>query len=387
MFSFFSVPQILLGAESVQRVGELARGMGARALLVFNGPEDGPAGSVRGVLDAAGVRVAMLRQNGEPCVEDVDGALQLARGESCDVVLGVGGGSAIDLAKAAAGLLTNGGAALDYMEVVGAGKKITRPAVPWIAVPTTAGTGAEATRNAVIGYPPGQFKASIRSELLLPRVAVIDPQLQRDVPPEVTASSGMDALCQCIEAYTSSGASALTDPLAIRGVELAGAALPRAYADGSDLSARQEMALAALFSGIALTNAGLGAVHGLAAPIGANFPVPHGTVCAALLPHILAANIQAMRASRHAGLLRYARVGRALTQRSDLTDAAAIDACVETTLRLAEQLHIPPLKRFNMGERDIAPMVELAMKTSSMKYNPVALSAASLGDALRKAIA
>src|SRR5258706_9575984 len=181
------------------------------------------------------------------------------------------------------------------MEFIGKGGKIPGPAAPWIAVPTTAGTGAEVTRNAVIGSPEHKFKASIRSENLLAKVALIDPELQVGVPPEVTAASGMDALCQLIESYTSTGAGVLTDALAERGMNLAIGAILRAYRDGNDLEAREQMALAALFSGITLTNAGLGAVHGFAAPLGANFPAPHGVICARLLPAVIAANREALR--------------------------------------------------------------------------------------------
>src|SRR5690242_13186458 len=290
-FELSSVGRIFFGRGQVRRLGEIARSMGSAALVVHNGPV--PA-AVEAALSGTGMRTVLVRQHGEPKVEDVDRGLAAARENGCDLVIGVGGGSAIDAAKAVAGLLTNGGAALDYMEVIGKGQKITRPAAPWVAVPTTAGTGAEATRNAVIGSPEKRFKASIRSEHLLPRVALVDPELGVGVPPDVTARSGMDALCQCVEAYTSIGANAMTDPMALHGVALAGRSLRRAFENGQDLDAREDMALAALLSGIALTNAGLGAVHGFAAPLGANFPAPHGTVCAALLPHVIAANVAAL---------------------------------------------------------------------------------------------
>jgi alcohol dehydrogenase class IV len=303
------------------------------------------------------------------------------------VVIGLGGGSAIDAAKAVAALLGNGGSAVDYMEVVGKGLKITKSATPWMAIPTTAGTGAEATRNAVIGLPERKFKASIRSELLLPRVALVDAELGVDVPAAVTASSGMDALCQLIESYTSSGATVMTDGLAMEGIGLAAWALPRAYRDGGDVEAREAMALAALLSGMTLTNAGLGAVHGFAAPIGANFPVPHGTVCAALLPHVIAANVAVLRGSGgQAGLARYAAVGRTLTGEARLPEAEAIDACVRHVTDLARELKIPALAQFGLAETDVAEMVSLARRASSMRYNPVALSDEALAAALRAAI-
>ena len=390
VFEFHSVGRVLFGRGQVKRLGEVVAGLGSSPLIVYNGDEPGRGGALdRAVrlLSDAGVRHALLRQKGEPRVEDVDRGVEVAKQSGCDVVVGLGGGSAIDAAKAVAGLLTNGGSALDYMEVVGRGQKITKPAAPWVAVPTTAGTGAEATRNAVIGFPEKRFKASLRSEHLLPRVALVDPELGVAVPPEVTAQSGMDALCQCIESYTSTGAQPVTDALALQGVTLAARSLRRAYLDGSDLDAREDMAMAALLSGVCLTNAGLGAVHGFAAPLGANFPAPHGAVCAALLPHVIGANIRALNDSSpsHPVLARYAVVGRALAQRPDLPAVAAMEAAEGVTLDLARDLNIPPLERWGVGFGDVTELIALARKASSMRYNPVTLSDAALADVLYRA--
>lgn len=385
-FEFHSVPRVVFGRGELRRVGELAAGMGRAAMVIDNGESTGER--VASELGAAGVGALLRRQRGEPTVADVDAALAEARAAGCDLVVGAGGGSAIDAAKAVAGLLTNGGAVTDYMEVVGRGQKITKAAAPWIAVPTTAGTGAEATRNAVIGLPEKRFKASLRSELLMARAAVIDPELGVDVPPDVTARSGMDALCQLIESYTSSGANAVTDPLALRGVELAAGSLLAAFRDGHDVAAREAMALAAYLSGVTLTNAGLGAVHGFAAPLGANYPVPHGTICAALLPHVIAANLRAV-ASGETGLdthARYATLGRILTAGAQMTDDQAAWACAHTAARLVRDLDIPPLGVFGIEERDVPEMVGLARKASSMKFNPVVLSDEALAAALTSAI-
>src|SRR5687767_10923162 len=239
-FEFNTVSRVIFGVGEIRRAGELAATLGGSAMIVFNGPDVGER--VARLLAEKGVRSTLCRQRGEPVVADVDAAVDEARRAGCDMVIGVGGGSAIDAAKAVAGLLTNGGSAVDYMEVVGAGRKVTRPAAPWIAIPTTAGTGAEATRNAVIGLPEKKFKASIRSELLLPRVALIDPELGAEVPAAVAAASAMDALCQLIESYTSSGANPLSDALAVHGIALASRSLRRACVDG-DLDARGDMAL------------------------------------------------------------------------------------------------------------------------------------------------
>jgi alcohol dehydrogenase class IV len=381
-FEFTSPSRILFGVGQSSRLPDLARQLGSKALIIFNTGQD------LAHRLAADLPQVLLPQPGEPQVNDVDHALQTARENACDLVIGLGGGSAIDAAKAVAGLLTNGGCALDYMEVVGKGHKISRPAAPWIAIPTTAGTGAEATRNAVIGSPEHHFKASIRSEHLLPRIVLIDPQLGVDVPPHVTAASGMDALCQCIESYTSTGAQPITDALALQGIALAGRALRRAFGNGHDLDARQDMALAALLSGITLANAGLGAVHGFAAPLGANFPVPHGAACAALLPPVLQANVHALRTQSpaHPVLNKYARIGRTLVGTQDLSDNQAIDAGIEFLDRLLRDLHIPPLRQFGLTAQSVPNLVSLARKASSMRYNPVVLSDEALSAALQKAI-
>jgi alcohol dehydrogenase class IV len=354
-FDFFNVPRIVFGRGQLKRLGEFIP-PGARPLLIYNGRP------------IEGSYAAKVHQRGEPTVADIDAALTIAREANCNFVIGQGGGSAIDAAKAVAGLLANGGVATDYMEVIGAGKRITKRAVPWIAIPTTAGTGAEVTRNAVIGAPEKKFKASIRSEHLMARVALIDPELGVDVPPEVTARSGADALCQCIEAYVSSGANPLTDAIALQGIELAGRYLKRVYDNGQDLEAREGMALAALIGGIALTNAGLGAVHGFAAPLGANFPIPHGAICGVLLPHVI-------RSNRSHGVLKYADVDKALG-----ADAAGFCAA------LVEQLTLPPLASFGLAQSDIAPMVALAKRASSMRYNPVVLDDTELAEILGASI-
>ena len=390
-FEFCTVRRVVFGCGQFARIGELAGEFGRAALVTANGDDPGRGGAVDRLADMladAGVRHVFVRQRGEPTVADVDRALAAARSEECDMVIGLGGGSAIDAAKAVAGLLTNGGSAIDYMEVVGQGLKITRPAAPWIAVPTTAGTGAEVTRNAVISCPERRFKASIRGEHLLARAVVVDPALGVPVPADVTARAGMDALCQLIESYTSTGARCVTDALAMAGIARAGRSLAAACRDGANLDAREDMALAALLSGITLTNAGLGAVHGFAAPLGANFPVPHGAVCAALLPHVMAANVGALRADSpdQPVLRRYASIGRVLAQDADLDDADAADAGIRFVRDLARDLAIPPLGHFGVSAEHVGEMAALARKSSSMRYNPVALPEEVLCEVLRAAV-
>jgi len=388
VFEYHSLPRVVFGRGQVARVGEIAGRFGSSVLIIHAGTGAGSHEPVRIVerhLSEAGVRAVLLRQRGEPRVSDVERAVDAARRHGCDALVAVGGGSAVDCAKAAAGLLTNGGSPLDYMEVVGRGRKLAQPAAPWIAIPTTAGSGAEATRNAVIACPEKQFKASIRSEHLLARAAIVDPELGDDVPDAVRAASGLDALAQLIEAFVSRGASPLTDALALQGLRLAGRSLRPAVL-AADHSARDEMALAALLSGMALANAGLGAVHGFAAPLGAKYPVPHGVACAALLPHVIAANISVARKSDHRLLAKFAEIGRALAGRADLAEPAALDACGEFTASLVKDLSIPALGSFGISAADVPELVELARKSSSMKYNPVDLSGECLAEILRKAL-
>jgi len=390
-FEFNSVKRVIFARGGLGRIGELAAELGHSAMVVTNAGQPGDGGVVDGLaemLAEAEMPSAFWRQRGEPTVDGVETATKLAREKGCDMVIGLGGGSAIDTAKAVAALLTNGGGPLDYMEVVGKGRAICRPAAAWIAVPTTAGTGAEVTRNAVIASPERHFKASIRSVHLLPRVALIDAELGVPVRPDVTARAGMDAICQLIESYTSARAQPITDALAIKGVALAGGALRRAYGDGGDLDAREAMAMAALLGGVTLTNAGLGAVHGFAAPLGANFPIPHGVVCGVLLGGVMAANVKALRAesAEHLTLGRYAEIGRALTNRPSLADAEAIHAGIEFAAALVKDLHIPPLGQFGLTAQHIPEMVALAGKSSSMRCNPVRLSDDVLAEILQGAL-
>jgi len=289
-FEFATAARIVFGAGSVREVAPAAKSMGRRALLV--------TGVSAELLGKTGLEGATLAVEGEPTLELVRRGVALALAERCDLVIGLGGGSAIDAGKAVAALLSNGGDPLDYLEVVGEGRGLHAPSAPFIAVPTTAGTGAEVTRNAVLASPEHRVKASLRSPWMLPRLAVVDPELTFDLPPAITASTGLDALTQLIEPYVSVRANPMTDMFCLEGMGRAARSLGRAYADGHDAAARTDMSLASLLGGLALANAGLGVVHGFAAPIGGAFEAPHGAVCAALLPHGMDANIRALPGSR-----------------------------------------------------------------------------------------
>ena len=303
------------------------------------------------------------------------------------MVVSIGGGSVIDTGKAVAMLLGNGGDPLDYLEVVGAGHAITRPAVPCVAVPTTAGTGAEVTANAVLAVPSHRVKASLRSPLMIPRVALVDPLLTVSCPAPVTAASGLDALTQCLEPFVSVQANPLTDGLAREGLRRAGTGLRAAYADGGDLGARADMAMCSLLGGMALANAKLGAVHGLAGVIGGTADVPHGLACAALLTPVIEANVRALRSAgpRPAALDvldRYTEAARLLTghQAASIEDGLA---WIRETLTL---LHVPGLAVFGLGPQDADDIAAKAMTSSSMKGNPVTLSHADLKAVLLQAL-
>jgi alcohol dehydrogenase class IV len=328
----------------------------------------------------------MISIEHEPTTDDIVRAVERARGAECDFVIGFGGGAALDAAKAIAALLTNDGELLDYLEVIGRGKSLARPGAPCIAIPTTAGTGAEVTRNAVLASPTHRVKVSLRSIHLLPRVALIDPDLTCSLPPEITASTGLDALTQLIEPYTSPRANPLTDAVCVDGIRRVARSLRRAFESGHDTSAREDMALASLYGGLALANAGLGAVHGFAGPIGGMFPAPHGAVCAALLPHVMAANLNALRARAPASaietLRRYEEVARLLTGRMD---AAPVDG-VRWVESLVADLGIRPLSAYGVSRADFPPLIEAATKASSMKANPIPLTREELAGILDRGL-
>jgi alcohol dehydrogenase class IV len=299
-------------------------------------------------------------------------------------VIGFGGGSPLDTAKAVSALLTNPGNLLDYLEVVGRAQPLARPAAPCIAIPTTAGTGAEVTRNAVLASPAHQVKVSLRSPHLLPRLALIDPELTRDLPPALTASTGLDALAQLIEPFVSNRANPLTDGLCIEGLRRVARSLRLSFHDGHCAAAREDMALASLFGGLALANAGLGAVHGFAAPIGGTFSAPHGVVCAALLPHVMAVNMQAARVRLPGGgtLQRYTQVARLLTGDS----TATAEDGVRWVRALVVELQVPGLRAYGVATEHIPILVERAAKASSMKTNPLPLNSDELAEILARSL-
>ena len=382
-FEFATATRIIFGPGSVREVPALARAMGDRALVV-TGSSVERAQLLIGQLGEERIRCVTFAIPGEPTTAIVTQGVALARQEGCNLVIAFGGGSAIDGAKAIAALLTNGGGLLDYLEVVGLGKPLAHPSAPFIAIPTTAGTGTEVTRNAVLASPEHRVKASLRSPLMLARLAVVDPELTYALPAAVTASTGLDALTQLIEPYVSCRANPMTDALCLDGIKRVARSLRRAYADGGDQAARTDMALASLFGGLALANAGLGAVHGFAAPLGGMFPAPHGTVCAALLPHVMDANARALRqrTPENKALRRYREIACLLTGRADTDIQDGIVWVTET----CRELQIPSLRQYQLTPGDVPSVVEKAAQASSMKANPIALTRPELEEILSRAL-
>ena len=382
VFEFATAGRIVFGSGSRAGLGDILAEQGRRVLVVGGGSgrHDAWLGPQ---LDAAGLPHVAFRVVGEPTVELVRAGAEAARHAAADVILGIGGGSALDAAKAIAALATQPADVLDYLEVIGRGRPLDAAPLPVVAVPTTAGTGAEVTRNAVLGCPEARVKASLRSPAMLPRAAVVDPELTLSLPRAVTAATGLDALTQLIEPFVSRKANPLTDGFCRTGLAQVKRALRAACEHPDDLAAREAMCLASLCGGLALANAGLGAVHGFAGPIGGMFSAPHGAICAILLPGVMEANIRAVRqGGAEAVLDRYGEVARLLTGDS----AAEPEDGAAWVRRLVTDLEVPTLAAHRMTRAHIAEAVAKARQASSMKGNPVVLDDDTLADIVREGL-
>ena len=387
-FEFATATRILFGPGTLREAGalvaELLNSPKPSRLLVVTGRSTQRAQPLLEILKTERLDCSTFAVEGEPTVELVQRGTQRARDENCALVIGIGGGSAVDAGKAIAALATNDGEPLDYLEVIGGGQPLKAPPLPYIAVPTTAGTGAEVTRNAVLASAEHRVKVSLRSPLMLPRVALVDPDLTCELPAAITANTGLDALTQLIEAFVSVKANPLTDGICREGIQRASRSLLTACRDGRDKDARCDMSLASLFSGLALANAGLGAVHGFAGPIGGLFDAPHGAVCAALLPHVMTVNVEALQ-RRHPdseALGRYREVAQLVTGRP----AATVEQGVQWIRQLCGELGVPPLRTHGLTDADIPTLVEKGRAASSMKGNPVALEDEELQEILTRAV-
>lgn len=381
-FEFATAGRILFGSGSSAQAGTICRGYGTRSLIV-TGARPERADFLGSLLPAAGVNFAIFPVRGEPTLAEVCEGAERARQLGAELIVGIGGGSAVDAAKAVAALATQPQGLMQYLEVIGAGYPLEQPPLPVIAIPTTAGTGAEVTRNAVLSSPEHHVKASLRHAAMLPRVAILDPVLALTCPPEVTAASGMDALTQCLEAYVSCRAQPMTDALCWEGIHRAMASLEQAVINGTDLQARENMTLAAMLSGMALANAGLGAVHGFAAPVGGQFHAPHGAICAALLAPVWQANVAAVEATGTEDQRgRFQRVAALLTGRPQASAAEALPVLHG----LATRLRIPRLAAYGIEKQHLDPLAIKASQASSMKGNPVPLPQETLVSILKRAL-
>src|SRR5687768_4982289 len=379
-FEFATAGRVIFGEGKRSMIPEMGRRYGKRGFIVC-GNDVSRVSWLTGSLEKVGVHSTVFSVFGEPTIAVAETGANEARRVNAQFVVGVGGGSAIDAAKAIAALTTNPGDPLDYLEVIGKSRPLGTSPLPVIAVPTTAGTGSEVTRNAVLASPVDKVKVSLRSAKMLPKVALVDPELTYDLPPRLTAFTGLDALTQLIEPFLSVKANPFTDGLCQEALPKVAHALPAAFRNGADREARRMMALGSLFGGLALANAGLGAVHGFAAPIGGMFSAPHGAVCAALLPWALKVNLRAVRERGSAAALnRFERLGTLLIGKNDADEA------VRWVEELCGELQVPTLRTYGIRPENFDALCERAAKASSMKANPIPLTDAELREILHLAV-
>jgi alcohol dehydrogenase class IV len=382
-FEFATATRIIFGVGTLRKIGPLVEEMGRRPLLV-TGRSTERSQPILDLLAGQGLETTAFSVAGEPTTEVARRGTQRAKEAGCDAIIGFGGGSVLDTGKAIAALLTNGGDPLDYLEVIGRGQPLTQPSAPYIAIPTTAGTGAEVTRNAVLRSTDHRVKVSLRSPFMLPRLALVDPQATYSMPPGVTASTGLDAFTQVMEPFVSNRSNPLTDALCREGMRRAARSLRQAYERGNDAGAREDMALVSLLGGLALANAKLGAVHGFAGPLGGMFPAPHGAVCASLLPHVMAVNVRALqeRDPESVPLRRYDEIAHILTG-SEKANAA--DGVVWVR-ELCQALSVPSLRAYGVTEGDFPLLIEKGSRSSSMKGNPIELTSGEMREILERGL-
>ena len=387
-FEFATAGRILFGPGVLAQVPAALAGWQIDRALLVTGRDPTRASHFAAELRSAGVATTIFTVDGEPTVELARAGVRAVRESGATAVVAFGGGSALDAGKAIAVLATNGGEPLDFLEVVGQGRALTEAPLPLVAIPTTAGTGSEVTRNAVLTAPDAGVKASLRSPSMLPRLAAVDPDLLAALPRAVIASSGLDALSQVIEPFLSLRANPLSDALAREGIRRSAGALGRAYARGlgDDAAAREALAITSLCGGLCLANAGLGAVHGFAAPAGGMLGAPHGAICAALLPHVLTVNLRALRAraQQHAALPRFRELAALLLGRPE-AEVTGEDG-ITFVEALCRALDVPGLGRHGLTAAEVPTLVARAKQASSMRGNPVVLTDTELTEIAERAL-
>ncbi len=369
-FELTSPTRIIFGNGAFENVPALAAGLGNNVLLVTGGSQRFSQ-ELCISLEEKGLRTQIFAIGSEPKTENISEAVRLCRKQECNVIVGLGGGSAIDAAKAIAAMATNPGELTNYLEVIGQNKPITEKPLPCIAIPTTAGTGSEVTKNAVIKSVGHSVKVSLRSEMMYPKIAVIDPQLSMQMSPELTAFTGIDALTHLLETFVSASLNPFLDMICSDGLTRISGFLESAFLNGNDLEARENMAFAAMLGGIALANGKLGAVHGFAGPLGGMFPAPHGAVCACLLPAVMKVNIETLQNHGNTEKLeRFRRLAVILTGNENSTPEDGTN-WIEN---LVKKLQVPSLSALNVTRESFSILAEKAKVASSMKGNPVLLN-------------
>jgi len=381
-FQFATASQIIFGNNSAEKLPGIIKSLGKKALFV-TGRNQGRSMKINELTLDTGIEVVIYSVTSEPTIDVINEGVELARKIQCDVVVGVGGGSVVDSAKAIAALAPNPGKLTDYLEVIGKGKPLAQKPLPCVAVPTTAGTGAEVTKNSVIRSPGHNVKVSLRSPFMFPDYAVVDPVFTLSMPPYLTASTGMDALTHLLETFVSNQSNHFIDMFCRKGMSLVVASLKKAFYDGSNLEARENMAMASMLGGMALANVKLGAVHGFAGPMGGMCTIPHGAVCACLLPAVMEVNIAELKESgKKPGLGKYEEVAVILAgnKRANAEDGIA------WVRDLVSELKIHSLTEFGINPTDFPELIGKARKSSSMKGNPVELSDSRLMEILEKSM-
>jgi alcohol dehydrogenase class IV len=375
-FTIARMPRIEFGSGVFRKLPAIAASYGKRFLLVTGARsflESPHAARLFDALRQQGCSWEIVKIAAEPAPTFIDATVAALLGQNFDAVIGIGGGSALDAAKAIAGLLKPGNSVMDHLEGVGPELPYIGPATPFIAVPTTAGTGSEATKNAVLSLE-GQFKKSFRDDQLVAEWAIVDPDLIASCPPHLIAADGMDAFTQLLESFVSTRSNPMTDALARSGIMAVKDSLLSLYAEQT-AEAREKMAYASLMSGICLAQTGLGSVHGLAAPLGAFFPIPHGVACGTLVATATAVNIAALEAREpdNPALPKYAEIGRRFAMQKGLNGKEARNFLVETLRRWEVQLALPRLSACRLASADF-PRIVAHCRGSSMQTNPIVLT-------------
>ncbi len=393
-FKFSTATSILFGRSKVKELITAIPALGKRVLITTNKIKEPDYTNLDAIkelgvdiekeLMAKGIQTFRYLVTSEPTIDLIEKGILFSKENQVDVFVGIGGGSAIDTAKAISAIMANSGECIDYLEVIGKGKKITKRSMPFIAVPTTSGTGAEVSANAVLSSPEHNVKVSLRSPLMIAELAIVDPELTLSVPPAVTASTGLDAFTQVIEPYVSWLANPLTDSLCREGMLRASRSLYKAYTNGQDIDAREDMSIASLFGGIALANAKLGAVHGFAGPLGGIYHGPHGAICAALLPHVMDVNVKALKArdAENPILGRYTEVAQIITA----NPKATVEDGVRWIADLVKSMQIKGLSAYGMKKEDFPMIIEKSAVSSSMKGNCIKLTPEEMEEILTRAL-